>query len=124
MYQNLQYDLTNDNIEVIYTAKKLSWCSRLVKTGLTNVVLPTFFVVFNNIIEPGSGISMTMLNQISLRTMRPAWIAQHRSIMFSSTEHPGITVYFCHPQPGLKQALQLTGGMDINIFVFCRSNFC
>ena len=60
-------------MEVIYTAKKC----HVFKVDKNNV--------FNNIVEPGSGISMTMLNQILLRTMRPAWIAQHRPIMFSST---------------------------------------
>ena len=40
----------------LYTRQKIVMCSRLIKTRLINVVLPTFFVVFNNIVEPGSGI--------------------------------------------------------------------
>ena len=53
----------------LYTRQEIVMCSRLIKTILINVVLPTFFIVFNNIVELGSGKS----------------IAQHCSIMFSST---------------------------------------
>ena len=43
----------NDNMEVtVYTRQNIVTCSSLIKTRLINVVLPTFFVVFSNIVEP------------------------------------------------------------------------
>ncbi len=52
-----------------FTRQKIITCSRLLKTGCNNVVLPTLFIVVNNIVQhcwawisPRSGV--TMLNNI------------------------------------------------------------
>jgi hypothetical protein len=50
-----------------YTRLKIITCSRLLKTGCNNVVLPTLFIVVNNIVQhcwtwisPQSGVTMLL----------------------------------------------------------------
>ena len=39
------------NVNPHYTLPKIITCSKLMKTGCNNVVLPTLFVVVNNIVQ-------------------------------------------------------------------------
>ena len=48
----LSFHLHGTNlIELAVTRLKIITCSRLLKTGCNNVVLPTLFIVVNNIVQ-------------------------------------------------------------------------
>ena len=70
---------TDQTIKYMYTRKN---DEPNCLTGLNNVVLPTLFTLFNNIVELESGV--TIFNNIGDNCEQLMWAGQHCSILFTS----------------------------------------